>query len=424
MKIRPLLAHLALATTLSCCTAALAAAQETPSYEESMQAARAAFGAGDWIALGTHLDAAQTQRPYSLYVTRNRILARALAGQTQDALDLAGDLAARGLTMDFTGHEALETLAASPGFEAIGARFAANATPRGDAELVLELEEPGLLPEAIAPAGDGYCIGSVRTGKILLVDGAGVARTVATAPGGVFDLEVRGDTAWAAVNSHAPYVDADAAPSTASVIVYDLATSSVSREVRVGEPDALLGDLELSGDHTVYASDSATPRLFRLGPDAESFEVFATDPRFANLQGIALDEARGLLFVADYLTGLFVVELRTAQVRALASATGAHLGGIDGLLRHGDALIGIQNGTTPQRIVRIRLDAGATRVVGFDVLQQGLAQWNEPTHGAVIGSELHYLATSNWPAYADDGTVREGARLEPLRVLAVGLDAD
>lgn len=396
-----------------------ASAEDPRPHQEIMDAVVVAFRAGDWPTLCVELDAAQLQRPYSLFLTRNRILARALDGRAPDALTLAREVAERGLAMDFDAHPALVEFAEHDDFAPIAALMEENRAARGEATLVFEVADPGLLPEAYAPLARGALVGSVRTGSILAVDHEANTRVVAQSAGGVFDLEVRGDRVWAVVNSQLAYEHAEPESPWAAIEVFDLETGRRVRTVRVAEADALLGDLEVARDGVAYASDSQTPRLFRLAPHAAAFEVFATDPRFANLQGLALDEEHDRLFVADYLSGLFVVEIQTATVRSIAAPSAWHLGGIDGLVLARGALIGVQNGTLPHRIVRMELDDEATRVEGFEVLQQNLPQWHEPTHGAVVGSEFHYIATSNWPSYDEAGAVREGARMEPLRVLSV-----
>ena len=81
----------------------------------------------------------------------------------------------------------------------------------------------------------------------------------------------------------------------------------------------------------------------------------------------------------------------------------------------------MQNGTSPQRIVKIELDPSGTVAERLTVLQQALPEWREPTHGFVDGEKFVYIATSNWPAYDDDGNLRDGADLAPLRIMSVRL---
>jgi len=239
--------------------------------------------------------------------------------------------------------------------------------------------------------------------------------------GGVFDLERRGNTLLAVVNNQPAFQSAGTAPPGAAIVEIQLPSGRTRRSVSlVG--DTLLGDVEADQAGRVYASDSITPRIVMLGPGEDVIRDLARDARFVNLQGLALDQRRGRLFVADYLAGLFAVDPDSGEAQVLANPTEAHLGGIDGLYLHRGDLIAIQNGTIPQRIVRLRLDPAGTTVLHLEVLQQQLPGWNEPTHGLVDNDRLYYLATSNWPAYDDDGNLRDGAALEPLRVMSVALD--
>ncbi len=399
------------------------AENETPSYQTIMTKAGEAFRAEDWAMLNDRLNAAQAMRPYSLYVWKMRILARRLNGDVAGAFELVKQISERGLIIDLSGHEAFDKLKTDPAFADIKVQFEDNMEPTGARHVRTEHNDTTLLPEAYAvgPAGAEF-IGSVRTGKIIELRGGGVSKEVVLAKGGVFDIEVRGERLWAAVNNQLAYQQTDPENTFASVMVFDRSTSAVKREVRISEQEALLGDLEVAKDGTAYASDSLTPRLFRLAPQSETFEVFASDPRFANLQGIALDEPNHRIFIADYLAGLFVVDTTTAEITAIENSVDAHLGGIDGLYYYDGALIGIQNGTTPQRIVRISLNGDATAATGFDVLQQNLDVWNEPTHGVIVKSELHYIATSNWPSYDKDWNVREDAELQPVRIMTAPLN--
>lgn len=400
-----------------------AAAAEHPAparpYADLMAEAQAAFAAEDFGLASSRLDEAQAQRPYSLFLTRNRVLARFLAGDTAGALQIATTVADRGLALDLPATEAFDRLRADPEFVEVLARFAANGRPLGAAHIAAEHPESGLLPEAIAKSGDDLLIGSVRTGAIMRLRD-GVLAEILRLEGGVFDIEAGGGpNAYAVINNQLAYEAADQQPPEAALVKLNLDTGEIYWKKVVGNGDALLGDIEDAGSSLV-ASDSRLPRIFLHEPDREP-EILTADSRFVNVQGVALDRKKRRLFVADYLTGLFVVDLRTRVVTPIANPTDAHLGGIDGLYLYRGDLIGVQNGTTPQRIVRVDLDRQGTTARALTVLQQALPEWNEPTHGIIDGDRFIYIATSNWPAYGDDGAVRDGAALQPLRLMSVDL---
>lgn len=385
-------------------------------YDEIMAEARAAFAADDMTRAADLLDEAQAVRPYSLYLTRNRVLTRILTGRMDEAIALARDIAERGLVLETPPHEAFDRMRAEPAFAPVAARMEANARPVGAAAIVIEYSDDHLLPEALSIDEGRVLIGSVRTGAVMISGDA--LQPFAKLNGGVFDIEQRKDAVYAAVNNQLAYEDRSEGP-FAAIVELNPDTGEEIRRRALAPGGALVGDIEIARSGRIFASDSLAPRIFDLRAGEPAREI--TDGRFANLQGVALDEKRQRLFIADYLTGLFVLDLSSGEVDAIANPSGAHLGGIDGLYLHRGDLIGVQNGTSPQRIVRIDLDRKGETARSLEVLQQALPSWREPTHGVVAGDDFIYIATSNWPAYDDDGAQKEDARLEPLRLMSVRL---
>lgn len=389
-------------------------------YDEVMAKARAAFIAEDFAEAATLLDEAQAARPYSLYLTRNRVLARILTGRMAEAMALTKDVADRGLVLEMPANEAFDRMRAEPAFAAIAAQMEENAKPRGSAAIVFETDRDFLLPESVAYAKignlDHYYVGAVRVGGIHV----GKALHAATT-GGVYGLKIDDDLIWTVENTATPFAGDRRRGDIASVHAYSLTDGRERCAIEMEVKNALLGAIE-STPIGLVSSDSLTPRLFVVEGCGAQPRVLAQDPRFANLQGVAYDARRKRLYVADYLAGLFVIDLKSSAVAAVANDADAHLGGIDGLYVFKGDLIGIQNGTAPQRIVRLRLDRTGDKVKRLEVLQQNLPEWNEPTNGVIIDGALVYIATSNWPAYDDEGKLREDAKLAPLRLMSIRLN--
>ena len=148
------------------------------SYDEIMEEAQEAFAADDIAAASTLLDEAQNLRPYSLYLTRNRVLARVLTGRMDDAVALAAEVAERGIVLETPPHEAFDRLKAAPAYAPVAARMETNARPIGEAHVIFESDRIDLLPEAIARRKDAILIGSVRTGAIFEISN-GLMREIA-----------------------------------------------------------------------------------------------------------------------------------------------------------------------------------------------------------------------------------------------------
>ena len=86
-----------------------------------------------------------------------------------------------------------------------------------------------------------------------------------------------------------------------------------------------------------------------------------------------------------------------------------------------DSLLAIQNGTRPQRILRLRLDAAKSRIERVEVLAAAQPTWDEPTLGEVIGEEFCFVANSHWPKFGANGELPAAVELSPPRIECVAL---
>jgi sugar lactone lactonase YvrE len=209
----------------------------------------------------------------------------------------------------------------------------------------------------------------------------------------------------------------------AAVLAFDLRTGRPAGRYEV-EPDGathVVGDLTVARDGRVYATDSRAPVIYRVPLDGDTLERFAESDLLLSAQGLVLAPDERTLYVADYARGILRVDLRSRAVALLEAADTALVLGIDGLSRHGAELIGIQNGVTPHRVVRLSLDRSSRRVTRTEVLERAHPAHQEPTLGVVVGDDLFYIANSQWERYGEDGRARDPAALEPTVVLRLRL---
>ena len=166
-----------------------------------------------------------------------------------------------------------------------------------------------------------------------------------------------------------------------------------------------LGDLTIDAEGTVYTTDSWNRVIYRLKIEASEIEYFLTDSDFGSLQGLDISADGKTLFVADYATGIFAVDLESRKVTRLNPGASVVPYGIDGLYVHGQSLIAIQNGVRPQRLIRLNLDQNLTRVDSLKVLEVGHPAFFEPTLGDVVGNTFYYVANSAWPLFSDESNM-------------------
>jgi hypothetical protein len=159
-----------------------------------------------------------------------------------------------------------------------------------------------------------------------------------------------------------------------------------------------------------------------IHPQKDEIELFLEDPAFGSPQGLAFSGSEQHLFMADYGTGLFDIDVKTKKVTHLAPLAGATLLGIDGLYFHQGSLIGVQNGVTPQRVVRLSLSKDLGRVERLEVLEANNPVFLEPTLGVLVKDTFYFIANSQWPLIDDNGKLAADDKLQDPVVLKIKLD--
>lgn len=76
--------------------------------------------------------------------------------------------------------------------------------------------------------------------------------------------------------------------------------------------------------------------------------------------------------------------------------------GIDGLLFYENSLIAIQNGVTPNRVLRYELNKGLDKIMKQTVIDNAHPAFNEPTMGCLIENQFFYISNSLWGAYDEN----------------------
>ena len=99
-------------------------------------------------------------------------------------------------------------------------------------------------------------------------------------------------------------------------------------------------------------------------------------------QGLTFSPDERRMYVADYSRGVVAVDMAARTAAPLETADSVLALGIDGLYYHKGALIGIQNGVEPHRVVRLELSGDGTRIIRSVPVERAHPQYIEPTLGA------------------------------------------
>ena len=290
-------------------------------------------------------------------------MAYAAAGRLEEAAQTLERAAAMGIAAATESRAELGPCRAHPACGAALAAIGRNRQPKATSTVAFTFPGPGLIPEGLAydPATDAFFVSSVRERKILKVDRAQrTSRSLADRGAGLWaalGMAVDGPRRrlWVATSALPEMADAlPADEGRAALVAFDLDSGrSVARHELPRDRHHVLGDVIVTPAGDVFTTDSTSPAIYRLPVDGRALETLAAGEPFVSLQGLALSADGARLFVTDYAKGIFAIDLVSRRVRLLDAPRTAGLLGIDGLYRVGGALLGIQNGTDPPRLLRL-----------------------------------------------------------------------
>lgn len=401
---------------------------------ERYQQATTAYEAGEvdrFCELTAALTEAWPDHPRLIY---NLARCRALEGDNDAALDLLDRLITMRVAIDPTEDEDLQSLHELLRFTTLMDRYAAAIAPTVVSEVAFRLDDPEFVPEDVAwdPVSGDLFISSIRKRKIVRIDGQGRQTAFAGYPEidmfAALSMAVDSDRRrlWLTTAATPSMVDflAEEHQGRSELLGFDIDSGELV--VRVAAPaegdQHELNDLVVDAGGAVLVGDAPVGAIYRLSPGAETFETIVAPGSMFSPQGIVILPDDGQTLIADYSRGLCLMR-SDGSVQILKSPPDAWLGGIDGLSLAGRReLIAVQNGITPNRVVRIRLTENVDGVGDVDVLDLAHPEHDQPTLGEVVGDDFLYVANSLWGAWDREGNLVEGRKLSPPVILRIELD--
>jgi len=419
--------HTRVLLTLLVACAVTSALWANTSARQLLGEAAAAQEAGQLALAREKIEAARALRPDYPRIHLQLARLNASAGDRAAALAALSTLADYGLSLDLGRDRAFASLANHPQWDALVRRFVANGAPQGSPRVDVTLPaRTGIIETAVRDSHGRWFLADVRNRCIWIRETDGTLREFSAANDnllGVFSLaldEPRG-LLWAGVSATPAMRDFDAAtPYRARLVAYSLVNGACVRSLPLPESNraAILGSMVLSADGTLYATDSAAPIIWRLSADEPIAERWCENAAFGSLQGLTLSTDQNALYVADYGNGVWRVDISSKQPRLLIAPAGSTLFGIDDLHLANQALYAVQNGVTPQRILRVELDA-AGEPHRAHVLISGHDSASDLTGGFIEDDRYHFIGNSGWALFDSPASTAPTPR--DVQVLSVPL---
>lgn len=395
------------------------------------QQAAAAYRSKDYALAIDNLKKALELIPDHPTLFYNIAAISALQGKKSDAIAGLTKVAAMGLALHPEKDDDFESIKDSEEFKTVLRKFESNRAPVINSTTAFTIHEKGLITEGLAydPVSETFFVSSVHKRRILAVNKNGEAKTFADEQAGLWSVlgmkvDAKRRLLWATTTAFPQMVNFNKEEENRSAVLkFDLKTGKlIKRYVLPNKPKGHgLGDLTIDSSGNVFTTDSLTPAVYVIRAQKDEIELFLENDGFVSPQGLAFSGDELHLFMADYSTGLFDIDVRTKKVVHLPPLEGATLLGIDGLYFYGGSLIGVQNGVAPWRLVRIVLGDGLKRVERLQVIEANNPVFDEPTLGVIVKDSFYFIANSQWGLVDDKGQLGPADKLADPIILKMKL---
>ena len=318
----------------------------------------------------------------------------------------------------------LKALKSTPQFAALKKLQQELVKPVIHSDTALVITDRSLHPEGIAVLKDVFYIGSIHKRKIMKfrADGSSEEFTRGAVDGmtAVFALTVdeKRNVLWASSSPMPEMTDYNALIPSA-VFKFDLRSGKLIKKFLPENPsmELVLGDLAINKKGDVWASDTKNNLLFKVNETSGKLEQVFSSDELINLQGITFSDDGKFLFLADYVKGVFRLEVAKLTLTPLVLRVDVSLKSIDGLIFHENSLLATQNNIKPMRMTRYMLNAELDHITAFEIIDRGHPAFNEPTQACVEGTTLYYIANSPWTGYNDQHQIKSEKELQDVVIL-------
>jgi len=287
-----------------------------------------------------------------------------------------------------------------------------------------ELEDRGLIPEGIAhdPKSGSFFIGSIAKGTIVRVEPPAQVYTFIGPEAGldaVLGIAIDAPRRILYAVSTSALTNAGRAKLRNAVVAFDIDSGRLLRRIEV--PGAKqLNDVTVAPGGRVFASDSEAGAICEI-PSTGPARVLVPEGQVRGCNGLAIWPDLKRLYVA-HSTGIAIVDPVGGGVKRVAVPARETVAAIDGLYVWQGGLVGVQNFTTPGRVIFMELSPdGETITKVRTLLSHHHAALFEPTTGAPTDSGFYLLAASAVRRFNRSGTIDDPATVPKPTVLRIPL---
>lgn len=389
--------------------------------------ANTAYAGKDYPAFRTAMESLHRLRPNNSEYMYQLVIAYALMDEKSQAYNLMLRMQQQGLAYDFTQSDDTVNIRSTEVFQYVNDLMRIAGDPMGESEQAFVLPADVVMPGSISwdESRQKFLVGTIAEGQVFAVGKDGLVKELLRADEenglwAILDILVDQprNRLWVSSASMPGFSRFDPVDKGRSALFeFDLKTLDLLNRypVPVDGQSHVLGSMVLGPDGDIFIADRVLPLVYSKPADEQQLKPVLVFRELISQRGMAMQPDGRILYVADREMGIMVVDLEGRQARFLEIPETLNIGGIDGLYLKNNRLFVIQNGISPQRVMRLQLDASGTKVESVRPLAVAQPEFDSPSFGTIEGESLYFFANSQW--------LGKSASQKPVTVLRTPLDA-
>lgn len=405
-------------------------AQEEKNVQEYYTEANEAYKQKDYELYLENLRAADKLRPNHPVIVPRLAAAWALNGRKTRSIQKLNQMMLMDATYDFENNPDFDNVRNHKAYKKLLKLQKALGTVEIHDEVYKTIDAGHLHPESFVILENGeMLLGSIREKKIVKIDQEGKLRDWLETPFSVLGMKAdfNKKNLWVSTAALPEMKDYQVSDNGKSVVLQvNLETAEIIQGIEYDE-ESIIGDIAFDAKDRLWLSNSMMPFLSRDNTDTTTYlgafsrKQFDLTDTYFNLQGLTLTDDEEYLYVSDYISGIFRVNVEEDKIEKVFAPETSLLKGIDGLYYYKNTLIAIHNGTKPYKVVQYFLNESGLNIDLERVINRGGESLGEPTLGQVKDGYFYYLANSPWQAYDREKNL-DLSKTKPIEIRRIKLD--
>lgn len=347
------------------------------------------------------------------------------------AYDVLLRLRGQGFGVDISDAPAFEKIHGTEVWDYIVTNLKFNLKPFGEGKKAFDLPGKDMLYNALGwdPVHEQFLVGSARDGGIYHANKQGnlspfIESNDSNKLWSIMDMAVgpEGENLWVATTSVTYFkgYDSDNA-GKAALLEFDLDSGELLHRYVLDGRGKFLSSVFVAPDGQVYAADGVHSVVYALKDG--KLETWLQNPRLNGIRTLTVSSDGNNLYLADPVLGIIGVELATGEPFVLRyNPETLVLPGIVDMHSYKNALVIIEPGMQPQRVMRLKLSDDGTRVTDAMPLEVANPLFKSLGDGTTVGDKLYYMTASQRGNYDAYGLLEDDANLEPVPVFVSDMD--